>query len=645
MTRATIIVSIADSLVTDNIAAYPVYIDMSLFPIEFWSIVKSDGGDLRARAITGTVKYPIDLVAIDTTAQTGHMFIRVPILNTGFQFRIDFGDEELDFPDPDEPGIGSNLVWQGFGPVVCGFSADFNRRPWNLTKYPTVELNGDFIHTTGGFLRAGRGADPDVNERSFSFIGKRTGGSDNAAAVSSNGYQTGNDDRETLYFRANGEIGVWNNVDGWLSAGAWSPNVMTQIGWAHNGTANRRLFQDGAQIASESGVALIPSDGNYKYFCAESNDINAPLTAKFYFAYMKREALTEDWYAFEYANWFTPNTALTYQLIDFQEVLDMTVLFAGTSIADFRWVGTPSVNTTSSDRDTYCAEAVHTYQGVANYVVAELSDAVSEVYFSYYVKYHFDTNNHTHVMVGLLDAADNDLAGLWGDRQFAINVGSGLVDQGSPISFAMDTLLRFDWYYLQDNTAGRLQVWVNGVSVYNYTGDTIGGSLGQVAKIKFQSMGINGDNWGRYSGVIVADTDTRAMRLVQRLPTGNGANNAWTGDYTSIAETGINDADFITSASVGDKETFTYADMPSEFANSPIAAVVISGRMQGSLTSPTALRGLMRVGSTDYEEDTANAMTTSYGPTQIIFPLNPASLAEWTASDINAAEFGFKSIS
>lgn len=645
MTRATLLVTIDPSAVTDNIAAFPLYLDMSTFPSEFWDIVSDTGTELRARAAAGTVKYPIDLVAFDKDAQTGHMFIRVPVLNTGFTFRVDFGDDGIAWPDPDEPGIGSNLVWQGFGPVVCGFSEDFNRRPWNLTIYPSVELNGDFIHATGGFLRAGRGADPDIASRSFSFIGKRTGGSGNAAAVSSNGYQTGNDDRETLYFRSNGEIGVWNNVDGWLSGGAWSPNVMTQIGWAHNGTANRRLFQDGAQIGSDSGVTLVPADGNYKYFCAESNEINAPLTAKFYYAYMKREALTENWYAFEYANWFAPNTVLSYQVVDFQELLDMTVLFAGTSIADFRWVGTPTVDTTSGDRDTYCAEAVHTFSATGNYAIAELSDAVSEVYFSYYAKYHFDTNASTHIMVGMLDAADNDLAGLWGDKQFAINVGSGLVDQGSPVAFAMDTLLRFDWYYLQDNTAGRLRCHINGVNVFDYTGDTIGGSLGQVAKIKFQSMGTNSDNWGRYSGVIVADTDTRAMRLVQRLPTGNGANTAWTGDYTSIDETGVNNSDFLTSASVNDKETFTYADMPSEFANSPIAAVVISGRMQGSLTSPTALRGLMRVGSTDYEEDVANPMTTSYGPTQIIFPLNPATLAEWTASDINAAEFGFKSIS
>lgn len=643
MTRATIIVTISGSIVTDNIAAFPLYVDMSNFPVGFWDIVKSDGGDLRARAIAGTVKYPIDLVAIDTTAQTGHMFVRVPILNTGFQFRIDFGDETLDFPDPDTPGIGSNLVWQGFGPVVCGFSADFNRRPWNLTKYPTVELNGDFIHATGGFLRAGRGADPDISVRSFSFIGKRTGGSDNAAAVSSNGYQTGNDDRETLFFRGNGEIGVWNNVDGWLSAGAWSPNVMTQIGWSHNGTVNRRLYQDGEQIASQSGVALIPSDGNYKYFCAESNDINAPLTAKFYYAYMKREALTENWYACEYKNWFAPGSVIAYQLVDFQELLDMTVLFAGTSIADFRWQGTPTAST--SDKDTYCAESVHVNQGTANFAVAEFSDAVSEVYFSYYALYHFDTNNHTHTMVSIKDAADNELAALWGDRQVAINVGSGLVDNGSPLSFPTDALARFDWYYLQDNTNGRLQIWINGVSVFNFTGDTIGGSLGQAAKIHFQSMGVNSDNYGRYSGVLVADTDTRAMRLVQRLPTGNGAQTGWTGDYTSIDETGVNDADFITSASVGDTETFTFADLPSEFANSPIAAVVLSGRMQGSLTSPTALRGIARIGTTDYEEDVSNPMTTSYGPTQIIFPLNPSNVAEWTASDINAAEFGFKSIS
>ncbi len=653
MALGTLIVTIAAGKVSADLEYFPVLVNLANAPTGFWDMVKTDGGDMRARPMSGSTKYPMDLIAFNKVAKTGYAFVRVPVLAAGNAFRIDVGDPSLTLPTYETPLIGAAKVWKNFGPVFCSLAGDKNKwfrrsANWSRNYYPSIDQNGAFIHASGGFARAGRGADPDINARSFSWIGKRTGGSDNGAILSSNGYETGNADRQTLFMRSNGHLGLWNSVDGWLDGGTWALNENMQAGYVHEGTVRRSIFKNGAVIVTDTGCDLVPTDGNFKYFGAESNDINAPLTAKWQLGYMFRGVLSDDWIAFEYENWFNPSTTLSYSFVDLRSLLDMTIYFAGTSIADFLVADSPALETGAGNKDSYVSEGFSIGSSADGGCYIDFDTAINDFWISAYLiqtsgtgtpasglalynKAYSTTNKLFHISA---DSGSNIPKLYYWNGSSSVNFDSGT---------SIVSLCRWDIHVVISDSGGVFELYRNGELDADFTsvgGDTKLTTATAIDRIKFNCVGVGTTRW---SSIIIADSDTRGMRLVQRLPTGAGNDTAWTGAYTDIDETGYSDSDVLTSASPNDIELFTFADLPTEFNASPIAAVVLSGRMQASNVSPTGIDGVARVNGTNYSEVTERAVPLSFGPAQVIFPVNPETLAEWTATDVNAAEFGVRS--
>lgn len=645
MTTATMIITVAAAIVGSDIDAYPVHIDLSTVPSTFWDNVL-DGSDMRARSFSGGEVYPMDICSFDKPSKTGHLFVLVPVKAAGNQFRIDIGDDTLTIPDP-KSLIGRYKVWQHFGPVYSAFASEPFRRPWSYTRYPGIDTDGYEIYANGGFYRTGRPSPPDGQDRSFSWIGRRTNTLADAALWSSSGGKSGDTDRETLYLRDNGQIGLWNSVDGWLSAGAWIAGRNTHIGATHENTVARKLYQNGALIATDTGTVDVPNAENWRFLAVENHDMKALLTGKFQFAYIYAGILSADWFAFEYANWFFPSTTLSYSVINFTEYLNMSILFAGTSIADFFAAGSPAAETNAAKLNSYCAEGISiissgdgsSYIDIAGEADFWLADYLQQTSGSgaaatglAFWNTAYSTTNPLFKITAVSGSSIPDLYYWNGSAHVQFDSGT-----------AVNALSRWDIHVKVADTGGLFELYRNGVLDADFTSvgaDTKLTAATTINRISFGCIGVGTTVW---SGIIIADEDTRGITLVQRLPNGNGAQTAWTGAYTDVDETGYNDADFITSGVANDVETYTFADLPTEFANSPIAALIISGRMQGSAISPTGIQGVARIGSTNYAEDTERSLTTTFGPGQVIFAQNPDTASEWTAAAVNAAEFGVKS--
>jgi len=659
MAVKTVVVTISAGLVASDLDAYPVHIDLASFGAEFWDFVRSDGGDLRARALSGQIRYPIDVVSINKGNQTGHIFVRVPVLAAGNQFRIDFGDANEQMPDANNPLIGRYAVWKDFGPVFTGFSDDLYRRrftSWN--KYPGLDRNGNFIHATGGFLRAGRGDEPDLPYRSFSWIGKRTGGSGDGAIMSingetqwqvpiNNGTAFFSPERETLYMRENGKIGLYNTEgDEWLQGGAWSSGELMQVGFYHAGVLYRSIFQNGAIIATENDVQLVPTEGNYKYFAAESNSAVTPLTCKFHLAYMYRGILSDDWIAFEYANWFNPSTTIAFEIVDLQEYLDMSILYAGTSMADFAYFGSVAASALTTRKDMYVSESIEL--SASDDLVANIG-AVSDFWVCFYF-YGLANPNTDNAFIRFYNTGYSTANALLrlnmfdGNGNLSYWNGSEYVNDNAfsdALMFA-ESVVRVDLHIVLSDTAGKFDVYINGEFDAGLSFvDTILTTATDIDRVSFRGASVFDTVY--YSGIIISDEDTRGMRLVQRLPTLAGSQVDWTGDVSAVDEVGVNDADAITSATTDQVELFNFDDLPTEFASSPIAAVVLSARAQSSAVSPTTIDGVTRINGVNYDQSPQREIPTAYAPAQFIFPTNPETLSEWTTADVNAAEFGVKS--
>lgn len=188
--------------------------------------------------------------------------------------------------------------------------------------------------------------------------------------------------------------------------------------------------------------------------------------------------------------------------------------------------------------------------------------------------------------------------------------------------------------------SGWVRLYVGGALLLNFEGNTEAGT-GMVSRVILGSGQGSASYVCRHSAFMFSDVDTRPLDFYQRLPTGNGADTAWTGDYTAVDETGINDADFIKAASVGDTETFTFPALPAETNARKLEALVLSGRSR-SAGSIQHIKGISRVGGTNYEEPAMYDASPTFNAQQWIIPVNPATGNPWTGTEVDGAQFGVR---
>lgn len=323
----------------------------------------------------------------------------------------------------------------------------------------------------------------------------------------------------------------------------------------------------------------------------------------------------------------------------------MPVIWCGTSTADLISSAATS-NTTGAQKDANVSEGFAVAGANIGRVAATFN--LDEFWISTYIYIaggagtvreglqFFNTAYSTTNAIFKMQAAS-------GTANMFINyyTGSGF-SASSALTLAQGNLCRIDIHCKIADSGGIFEVYLNGSLAIDLgtalSGDTKRTTASTIDRIDFGAIS---PATTTYSGFILADEDTRPMRLLQLLPTGNGADTSWTGDYTAVDETGFSDADLITSSTVGQHETFTYPDISAGFVSHNIETVCLSGRAQAS-GSPGTIEGVARVSSTDYTVAPDIAAGASYGPWQAYYDLNPATGNPWTVSEVNAAEFGVR---
>ncbi len=103
--------------VTEDLQNFPVSIDLSTLGSEFWSGVKSDGGDIRVTTSDG-IELPIDLAEINTGSQTGDLHFLAPVVaraaaNTYYIYYDNAAASGYAATDP----LGSQAVWTEYEAV------------------------------------------------------------------------------------------------------------------------------------------------------------------------------------------------------------------------------------------------------------------------------------------------------------------------------------------------------------------------------------------------------------------------------------------------------------------------------------------------------------------------------------------------
>lgn len=126
--------TIHSGTVAADLTRFPLYVDLSTLPAEFWSAVRADGGDIRATTSDATEELPTDLVSIDTLAEAGELHVLVPEVSASADttIRVYYGNAEATRPAHTSQN-GRNQVWSDY------------RGVWHLQDDPT----GVIVDSTG----------------------------------------------------------------------------------------------------------------------------------------------------------------------------------------------------------------------------------------------------------------------------------------------------------------------------------------------------------------------------------------------------------------------------------------------------------------------------------------------------------------
>lgn len=327
----------------------------------------------------------------------------------------------------------------------------------------------------------------------------------------------------------------------------------------------------------------------------------------------------------------------------------MAVIAAATSRADFYTVGTTAADTTAAYIAAYAKEGV------------SISDPASFIRFPFpalsegWIQYHF--------RAGVWGTSGSGLPG----ELFALSATEGSqplfqLDFDGPTEasleywngtafveahmlanpFVDNTRYKIDINFKLHETTGFLRVYVNDALIWEYTGDTIFTAATTLGSIDLASPNLSGSLIA--SALIIADEDTRSMIFHQGQATADGANTAWTGTYTDVTELDRDDTDLIESGTADQLETFVMDDVNAALADYVPRAVVLSTRARRGVSGPQNLQGVVRQSGVDYPTASISGLNTAYGTRQAVMAVNPATSAAWTIAEVNAAEFGVKSV-
>lgn len=325
----------------------------------------------------------------------------------------------------------------------------------------------------------------------------------------------------------------------------------------------------------------------------------------------------------------------------------MTILFAGTSHADVQQTGSADVHTTAANLDTYVLEGLRCAIGGGNGFEIKI-EPKDDLWMSFYSMWSSSTGSAGVGVAFIGYETGVEIFRVSGNGN-ASTVGLGYhngtsLQLAAVLGSSFSGLHRFDVHLKMADTGGIFEVYKDGVldaQLSGITTDTILTDATKIGRIGFNNMALG---HSIYSAIIIADEDTRGMRLEQKLPSAAGATTSWTGAYTTVDETGIGDNDYAWSATLNAISTFTYPASHADFSSGYGVRAVIAGmRAVAPADGSMKLAGVVRTSGTDYASPDVKALT-AYGRAQAIWDVNPNTAAAWTVSAASGSQVGMKVI-
>lgn len=208
------------------------------------------------------------------------------------------------------------------------------------------------------------------------------------------------------------------------------------------------------------------------------------------------------------------------------------------------------------------------------------------------------------------------------------------------------------WYYFEvsatiADTGGTCIVKLNGATVINFTGDTK--NAGTNTTIDRVGLGVNGGYTAIYDDVYICDSTGPApyntflgeVRVFTQTPSGAGSSTQFTpssgANYTTVDELPYSATDYVSSGTVGNRDTYALTDLPATAGN--ILAVQANAVAKKTDAASVSIKTAIVSGGTVYYGPTGSLGASDNTFTDLR-TINPATSTAWTATSVNGLEAG-----
>jgi hypothetical protein len=154
-----------------------------------------------------------------------------------------------------------------------------------------------------------------------------------------------------------------------------------------------------------------------------------------------------------------------------------------------------------------------------------------------------------------------------------------------------------------------------------------------------QIAGLDGTGW-HMSEVIIADQDTRGMRLGHMVPDGAGNHSAWDGAGTDISFN--KDYVGISESTAAGRESWSLSAYSGPASPTTIHAVVNQVYATPGNSGPSQVDSFMRISATDYDSGAVTAQVAY--PHAFNWTTNPNTAVAWVTGDFGALEAGVEAV-
>lgn len=214
---------------------------------------------------------------------------------------------------------------------------------------------------------------------------------------------------------------------------------------------------------------------------------------------------------------------------------------------------------------------------------------------------------------------------------------SGSTIAGSNVIFASSTLYTLDLH---------CEITATDVVFSIYNGGTLTSqssqaksSITSIDRFDFMWFNISRSDAApvRFSEIIIADEDTRGMRLATLKPNANGAETGWNGDFNDVD---VESGSAITSSVAGARETFDLSAYAGLATTTAVRTVAVKTIGSAPASNPREMKHLLRLGTTNYEGAQFAPQSNEWKMTA--WDTDPSTTAPWDTADLGALQAGVR---